>query len=327
MTVQISPIGSRPRFFQRRTHEASTFPLSPQKGWLNSTSQFCLFGAPKLISTGFASWQHYCMALQQWASAWVTRVLVFSGLLTIYVVLANSCGSFLCCVPYWFCRICWTYWNMIQLHYSTTFVHIMQADGRFWTLTTYLVCGVLQGSVLGPILFVLYTVDLLMVIESYGLSPHMYADDTQVYGSCRPSAVTTFTTKVSECVEATTSWMRSKRLQPNPEKTEVLWCSTARRQHHWPTSPLLIDGCSVSPVKSVRDLGIYIDSDLTMQMCRDVSPRCVSCVKSVTWCRQPHSRCWWLLWSTPDWTTEIACWSACRLTSKSQVKSSKVKQK
>jgi len=40
--VQLSPIGSQPRFFQRRTHEASTFPLSPSKGWLeNSTSQFC----------------------------------------------------------------------------------------------------------------------------------------------------------------------------------------------------------------------------------------------------------------------------------------------
>ena len=93
----------------------------------------------------------------------------------------------------------------------------------------------------------------------------MYADDTQVYGSCRPSAVTTFRTKVSDWVEASTSWMRSNRLQPNPEKTEVLWCATTRRQHQLPTSPLLIDGCSVSPVKSVRDLGIHIDSDLTMQ--------------------------------------------------------------
>jgi len=45
-----------------------------------------------------------------------------------------------------------------------------------------------------------YTVDLLTVIGSHELSPHMYADDTQVYyGSCRPSAVTTFMTKVSEC--------------------------------------------------------------------------------------------------------------------------------
>ena len=34
-SVQLSPIGSRPRFFQRRTYEASTFPLSPSaKGGL-----------------------------------------------------------------------------------------------------------------------------------------------------------------------------------------------------------------------------------------------------------------------------------------------------
>jgi len=31
----------------------------------------------------------------------------------------------------------WTYWIMMQLHYSTTFVHIMQANGRFWTLTIH----------------------------------------------------------------------------------------------------------------------------------------------------------------------------------------------
>jgi len=70
---------------------------------------------------------------------------------------------------------------------------------------TYLVCGVPQGSVLGLILFVLYTVDLLRVVDSYGLSTHIYADDTQVYGFCRPTAVTALTVNITDCVETATS--------------------------------------------------------------------------------------------------------------------------
>ena len=38
-----------------------------------------------------------------------------------------------------------------------------------------------QGSVLGPLLYVLYTAELVLVVDRYGLSLHHYADDTQVY--------------------------------------------------------------------------------------------------------------------------------------------------
>jgi len=59
--------------------------------------------------------------------------------------------------------------------------------------------------------------------------------------------------------------MRSNRLQLNSDKTEVLWCTTGRRQHQIPTTALSIDGVQVFPVTSVRNLGIFIDADLVMQ--------------------------------------------------------------
>jgi len=43
--------------------------------------------------------------------------------------------------------------------------------------------------VLGPILFIMYTADLVALIEQHDFCPHLYADDTQIYGFNRPDRV------------------------------------------------------------------------------------------------------------------------------------------
>jgi hypothetical protein len=105
------------------------------------------------------------------------------------------------------------------------------SDFLYRSSITRLICGVPATTRYWDLcysLFTVYTTDLISLIESHSLSPHVRADDTQVYGPLRPTAVEAFSSKVSGCVGTIASWMKSNRLQLHADKTEALWCATGR---------------------------------------------------------------------------------------------------
>ena len=91
--------------------------------------------------------------------------------------------------------------------------------------------GVRQGSVLGPLLFMLYTTPLSSMIFEHAIPHHLYADDSQLYVSFASGDSAAALNGLQSCLASVQSWMSTNKLKVNPDKTEFLLIGNERQRN------------------------------------------------------------------------------------------------
>ena len=174
---------------------------------------------------------------------------------------------------------------LINSYLSNRYHHVAINDSS--SVPLHVTTGVPQGSVLGPLLFSLYTSPLSNIFKDTNIKFHLYADDTQLYISFSASDSFASLASLSSALDSVYSWFTLNLLSVNPSKTEYLLIDTRQQRSKVTDSSLSFCNTTLTPVSSARDLGVVLDSDLSFN--QHISNVCRSSFYHIRQLRQIRS--------------------------------------
>ena len=127
-------------------------------------------------------------------------------------------------------------------------------DGRH-SVSNFTYCGVPQGSVLGPLLFLIYMNDIFNVVKE--CSMFLFADDTSIFFSGNDLPLLNF--NINLAMKKIEKWFSDNYLTLNTNKTNYMVFSKRRQPFNFSIN---LSSVSLDEVKEIKFLGIWLDKNL-----------------------------------------------------------------
>ena len=122
---------------------------------------------------------------------------------------------------------------------------------------THSKCGVPQGSILGPLLFLIYMNDIANCSEV--LSFRLFADDTNIFMDGKNS--TDIEQIINPELDKLANWLNANKLSLNLTKSKYMIISSSRKEKL--ECNLLLNNNPLDETNCIKYLGVYIDQNLT----------------------------------------------------------------